>query len=81
MGSNTMPSGVSPSVDDWSKFLVMDSSNPREFYLLGKFRYTSTSLPITHKQSAMVLKVNKLTGKLVYQSTFGVIQGISGSNT
>jgi len=46
----------------------MDSSNNNEFYIMGRFR-TSSSTSITPTAGAVIFRVNKLDGKLLYQLT------------
>jgi hypothetical protein len=56
----------------------MDDSNTREFYLMGKFRTTpNADTTVTHSQSAMLFKIARTDGKILYQVTLNGMDDIN----
>lgn len=62
-GSSYLPAGSSGTApkDDIPRFFSMDSLNPREFYLMGKFR-----TGVVPTQVGYLFRINKNDGKMLY---------------
>lgn len=78
VGTNSIPV-QSSAKEDYPRLLSMDSSNSREFYLMGKFRTSAFALATaTPTQGAMLFKFSKVDGKILYQVTFAGMDDIYG---